>query len=97
MSVSRDFPLYEVMRKRSPRAARWWIVGDRLYHVGLLMTMLCIPALFFAYTETTAASDWIGWLAPALILSLGLFGLGIYCKGRSYRIALTAGIDINKF
>jgi len=97
MSVSRDFPLYEVMRKRSPQAARWWIVGDRLYHVGLLMTMLCIPALFFAYTETTIAGEWIGWLVSALILSLGLFGLGIYCKGRSYRIALTAGIDINKF
>ncbi len=97
VSTSRDYPLYEKMKKRSPRAAAWWIVGDRLYHAGLLMTMLCIPALFFAYTQIDSAGDWIAWLVIALFASLGIFGLGVYCKGKSYRIAMQAGIDIDKF
>lgn len=97
MSPSRDYPLYEKMKKRSPRAAVWWIVGDRLYHLGLPMTMLCVPAFFLVYTQMGAGSEWIGWLVIALVLSIGLFALGIYCKGKSYRIAMQAGIDIDKF
>jgi hypothetical protein len=100
MSPSRDFPLYEVMKKRSPRAARWWIAGDRLYHVGLAATVICIPALFYAYSRRSSPegwAGWIGWFALALVASVALFALGIYCKRESYRIAMQAGIDINRF
>jgi len=85
------------MKRHSPRAARWWIAGDRLYHSGLFMTMLCIPTLFFAYAKIETAGDWIVWIVLALFASVGLFGLGIYCKGRSYRIAVQDGIDIDRF
>ena len=97
VSPSRDYPLFEKMKKRAPRAAAWWIVGDRLYHLGLLMTMICIPALFYAFLQIESAGDWIAWLVIALVASVGIFGLGIYCKGKSYRIAMEAGIDIDKF
>ncbi len=100
MSPSRDYPLYENMKRRSPRAARWWIAGDRLYHVGFTMAIISIPALFYAYAKRSSPegwTGWIGWFALALVVSVVLFGAGIYCKRESYRIAMQAGIDIDTF
>lgn len=93
-SKSPDYPLYEKMKKLSPKASRYWIIGDRFYHAGLFLTMLCIPALFFIYTQTGTGGTF-PWMVGALIGSFGIFALGIYFKRESYKLAFKAGININ--
>lgn len=92
---SLDYPLYERMKKKAPQAAKYWLIGDRLYHAGLFLTMLSIPALFFAYTQTGLKGIFI-WIIGAMAGSVGIFGFGIYYKRESYKLAIKAGIDINK-
>jgi len=83
------------MQRKSPRAARYWLIGDRLYHAGLFLTMMGIPALFFVYTQAGAKGLFV-WIAGVLAGGAGIFGLGIYFKRESYKLAIKAGIDINK-
>ena len=92
---SLDYPLYERMKKKAPQAAKYWLIGDRLYHAGLFLTMTSIPALFFAYTQAGSGGILI-WIIGAMAGSVGIFGLGIYYKRESYKLAIKAGIDINK-
>jgi hypothetical protein len=95
ISTSRDYPLYEKMKKKSPRASKFWIIGDRLYHAGLFLTMLCIPAVFFVYTQMESRGIFI-WMIGTLLGSIGIFAIGIYFKRESYKLAIKAGIDINQ-
>ena len=90
---SPDYALYEKMRRRSPRASRYWMIGDRLYHAGLLLTMISIPAIFFAYTRSGSGGITV-WAAVLLLGSVGILALGIYFKRESYKLAMKAGIDI---
>jgi len=83
------------MQRKSPRAARYWLIGDRLYHAGLFLTMMSIPALFFVYTQAGSREIIIG-IVGAMAVSVGIFGLGIYFKRESYKLAIKAGIDVNK-
>jgi len=95
ISTSRDYPLYEKMKRKSPKASKFWIIGDRLYHAGLFLTMLCIPAVFFVYTQMESRGIFI-WMIGALLGSIGIFAIGIYFKRESYKLAIKAGIDINQ-
>ena len=90
---SPDYPLYEKMRKRAPRAAVFWMAGDRLFHLGLLLTMLSIPLLFVVYTQW-GTGDNLYWSAGLMAASIGLLILGIIFKRESYKRAQKAGIDI---
>lgn len=92
---SLDYPLYERMKKKAPQAAKYWLIGDRLYHAGLFLTMMSIPALFFAYTQTGFKGIFV-WMIGALAGSVVIFWFGIYYKRESYKLAIKAGIDINK-
>ncbi|MDD5169635.1 MAG: hypothetical protein PHN75_12515 [Syntrophales bacterium] len=94
-STSPDYPLYEKMKKKAPKAAAYWITGDRLYHLGLSLIIICIPLIFLFYTHW-AASGYLPWTVAALMASLLLFVLGLYCKRESYKLAIKAGIDITK-
>jgi hypothetical protein len=94
VSTAPDYPLYEKMKKKSPRASKYWMAGDRFYHAGLFLTMLCLPALFFVYTQT-GTGGMLPWIIGILIGSVGIFALGIYFKRESYKLAIKAGIDIN--
>lgn len=95
LSKSKDYPLYEKMEGKSPRAAKYWMMGDRLYHAGLFLTMLCIPAVFYVYTQMGSSEIFI-WMMGALLGSMGIFTVGIYLKRESYKLAIKAGIDINQ-
>jgi hypothetical protein len=95
LSKSLDYPLYEKMKRISPGASRYWIVGDRLYHAGLFLTMLCLPAAFYVYTQIGSGGMFI-WAIGALSGSIGIFAVGIYLKRESYKLAIKAGIDINQ-
>ena len=66
---SPDYALYEKMRRRSPRASRYWMIGDRLYHAGLLLTMISIPAIFFAWLQFGIPG------ALAVIIVVGILNL----------------------
>ena len=95
ISKSPDYPIYERMKRKNPKAALYWLVGDRLYHTGLLLTMLSIPALFFVYTQTGTAGMF-PWLISGLAVSIGIFFLGIFCKREAYKLAIRDGMDISK-
>jgi len=82
------------MKRKSPKAAAYWLIGDRLYHAGLFLTMLCIPALFFVYTQLES-NVILGCVFFVLIGFNGMLALGIYFKRKSYKLAIKAGIDIN--
>jgi len=92
---SPDYPIYEKMKRKNPRAALFWIAGDRLYHTGLTLTMLSIPALFWVYTQTGTAGLF-PWLVGALAVSVGIFFLGIVFKREAYKLAIKDGMDIHK-
>ena len=95
ISQSPDYPIYEKMKRKNPRAALFWIAGDRLYHTGLTLTMLSIPALFWVYTQT-GMTGLFPWLVGALTLSIGIFILGIVLKREAYKRAMKDGMDIHK-
>lgn len=95
ISHSPDYPIYEKMKRKNPRAALFWIAGDRLYHAGLTLTMLSIPALFWIYTQTGTAGLF-PWFIGALALSVGIFILGIVLKREAYKLAIQNGMDIRK-
>lgn len=97
--MSLDYPFYEELRRRDHRAAGWWLVGDRLYYLGLLTTAvaaLMVPVgLAFGFGD----GDWrlavrSGLLLPA---GVGVFVLGGWLKGRSYRLAERDGIDPGRY
>jgi hypothetical protein len=92
---SLDYPLYERMKKQAPQAARYWLLGDRLFHAGLFLTMTSMPALFFAYTQAGLRALWV-WIIAAGAASAGTLGFGIYFKREAYKLAIKAGIDVNK-
>lgn len=92
---SLDYPLYERMKKKAPQAAKYWLIGDRLFHAGLFLTMMSIPALFFAYTQAGLRAIFV-WIIGAVAVLVGTFGFGIYFKRESYKRAIKAGIDVNK-
>jgi hypothetical protein len=71
------------------------MAGDRLYHTGLLMTMLLVPALFFVYTQWGFGSYFNG-VGGVLAVSIALAALGIYLKRESYKLAIQAGIDVTQ-
>jgi hypothetical protein len=95
LSKSLDYPLYEKMKKKSPRASKYWIMGDRLYHAGLFLTMLCLPAVFYVYSQMGSRGMFI-WMIGVLLGAIGIFAVGIYLKRESYKLAIKAGIDINQ-
>ena len=93
--TSLDYPLFEVMRKKAPRAARYWLLGDRLFQVGLLLTIMFMPLVFVVYTQWGAGLFLIG-MGVGLALSLCLLAAGIYYKRESYKLAIKAGIDVTR-
>jgi hypothetical protein len=82
------------MKKKAPRAANYWLIGDRLFHAGLFFAMISMPALFFAYTQAGLRAILV-WVAAAAAGAAGTLGFGIYFKRESYKLAIKAGIDIN--
>lgn len=97
--MSMDYPVYEWMKKGSPRAALWWIIGDRLYYLGLLAAMLIPIGAVVSFVISLVQSfrvpylSLIGWW----VLSVAVFFLGTTCKGRSYKLAKLDGIDMTRF
>lgn len=95
ISTSPDYPIYEKLKRKNTKAALYWMIGDRLYHTGLMLTMLFIPALFFVYTQI-GISGMFPWLIGGLFVSAGIFFLGIRYKREAYKLAIRDGMDLSK-
>ncbi len=93
--TSLDYPLYEAMQKKSPRAARYWVLGDRLFQVGLLLTIMFLPLVFVVYTQWGAGLFLLA-LGAGLAGSLAILAAGVYYKRESYKLAIKAGIDVTR-
>jgi len=94
LSPDRDF--YEHIKRRNPRASLFWLAGDRIFRTGLVLVMIFIPVLFFAYTEKVS-SLFMLWLSGGLAVSVILFFVGIFLKRESYKTAMKDGMDITKY
>ena len=92
--MSMDYPLYEELRRRRHPAAKWWMIGDRLYYLGLLpggMAFVALPIL--------AVSGFLGfgwtWFWVALITfpcAVVSFLIGSSLKGYVHSVAEREGI-----
>jgi hypothetical protein len=95
--MSLDYPFYEELRRLKHRGARWWLIGDRLYYLGLLPAMLALPSAAICLLAVAMELEW-GW--PCFWLSLGAFPVGVVVwfigaslKGHAYRLAERDGIS----
>lgn len=95
ISTSPDYPIYERMKRKNPKAALFWLAGDRFYHAGLMLIILLVPALFFVYTQS-GSEGMFAWLIVGLVISIGIFIVGILFKREAYKLAIKAGMDISK-
>lgn len=93
--MSLDYPYYEELCRRKHRAAWWWIVGDRLYYLGLLPAMVAAPGAVVALVAGLLGLGW-RWLVLALItfpIGAAVLVLGASLKGHAYTLAERDGIS----
>lgn len=92
--MSLDYPFYEELCRRKHRAARWWIIGDRLYYLGLIPACLAfsgaVPAVFVGLFGPGWRLFWI--CAVAFVLGVIVNWLGMTFKRRAYHLAERDGI-----
>jgi len=93
--TSLDYPLYEAMQKKTPGGARLWLLGDRLFQVGMLLTIMFLPLVFVVYTQWGAGLFLLA-MGAGLAGSLATLAGGIYYKRESYKLAIKAGIDVTR-
>lgn len=92
--MSLDYPYYEELCRRKHWAAWWWLVGDRLYYLGLLPAMLAVPA---AAVGLGAGLLGFGWHWPVIAVITFLVGAAVFVagaslKGHAYTLAERDGI-----
>jgi uncharacterized membrane protein len=99
--MSLDYPLFEEMRRRNSKAAKWWRIGDILYYVGLiggftwLLTVIG-NLIYLAFSENLISQNYLRFVLRSFLILGGfilLFFLGGYFKKLSYQIAAKEGIN----
>lgn len=85
-----DYPLYEELCRRKHPASKWWLIGDRLYYIGLLpagMSLVAIPVV--ALFSLIGQDNWnVFWLAVVTFpIALAVFFIGSSLKGYVHRVA----------
>lgn len=92
--MSLDYPFYEELCRRRHPAAWWWIVGDRLYYLGLLPALASVAGAGPALILGLLGAGW-HWLLVSLgVLPVGLivFVTGSSLKQKAYALAERDGI-----
>ena len=92
--MSLDYPFYEQLVRRRHRAAWWWLVGDRLYYLGLLPAMLAVPGSGVALLAGFLGYGWV-WLAVGtgtFVVGALVFLAGAFLKEHAYALAERDGI-----
>jgi hypothetical protein len=93
--MSLDYPFYEELCRRKHCGAKWWMIGDRLYYLGLLPAMLAVPGAGIALIVGLVGRGW-GWLlvsAVAFVVGTLVFMAGGSLKRHAYRLAERDGIS----
>jgi hypothetical protein len=88
-AVSLDYPFYEQLVRRRHRAARWWLVGDRLYYLGLIPALAAFAGIVAAIVAGLLGFGW-GWLGVAAVCFVAgavVFVIGGSLKGHAYELA----------
>lgn len=94
--MSMDYPFYEELCRRKHRAAWWWLIGDRLYYLGLIPAMISVAAACASVIALLLDWEWGSLLASAItfIISVIVFLIGGSLKRHSYVLARRDGIDV---
>ncbi len=93
--MSLDYPYYEELKRRGHPAARWWVIGDGLYFLSLLMGAIgaggSVAALVVGLTGW--GWDWVLVGVGLLVAAAFVFVFGMTCKGHAYDIGGRDGIS----
>jgi hypothetical protein len=93
--MSLDYPFYEELCRLKHRSAWWWLIGDRLYYLGLLPAVLSVGGGAAAFIAGLVGLGWY-WLLMAVvtfIVGTGLFVIGGSLKRYAYDLAERDGIS----
>ena len=92
--MSLDYPFYEELCRRKHRAAWWWLIGDRLYYLGLLPAMMSVAGAVCGVLVGLFGRGWIWLLIAVCTFAPGLivFFIGASLKAHSYDLAERDGI-----
>jgi hypothetical protein len=80
------------------RAARWWLVGDRLYYLGLVPARLGVAGGVAGALAGLLGFGW-GWVGVAAVTFVAgavVFATGSSLKGHAYELAPRDGITPEK-
>ena len=93
--MSLDYPYYEELCRRKHRAAWWWLVGDRLYYLGLLSAGLAVAGVPAALVAVLMGFGWRGLVVAAVTFPVGaaVFVVGASLKRHAYTLAERDGIS----
>lgn len=92
-----DYPLYEELLRRKHPAAKWWLIGDRLYYLGLIpscLSLSAVPVMAVAGLLGFGENYWrIFWLAViAFPIAVVVFLIGGSLKAHAHKAAEREGI-----
>jgi hypothetical protein len=92
--MSLDYPFYEELRRLKHRGAKWWIVGDAFYYIGLLAAMIAIPGGLAGVFFGLMGRGWVVLFVSiaAFVIGVPVFFLGAALKRHAYRLAERDGI-----
>lgn len=94
-AMSLDYPFYEELCRRKHPARWWWIVGDRLYYLGLLPAMVATMGIPFELLHRTLHHYRlipIPWLLVVIGGGIPLFLLGAQLKEWAYQLVERDGV-----
>jgi hypothetical protein len=96
--VSLDYPFYQELQRQRHPAAKWWRVGDALYYLGLLPSLvLAIPAVIALVRLPFGFAQWQGWVLVLFVVSAAIFLLGTRLKLKAWAMSAKDGINVNDF
>lgn len=92
--MSLDYPYYEELCRRKHRAAWCWLVGDRLYYLGLLPAVMAIAVVPIVLVAGLLGYGWSHLITTIVVFVAGVavFVVGAWLKGRAYTLAEREGI-----
>jgi hypothetical protein len=93
--MSMDYPFYEKLVRERHRAAWWWLVGDRLYYLGLIPAAMAFSGIVPALMMGLLGHGW-KWLTVAsvvLVIGAVVFVIGGSLKNYAYNLAERDGIE----
>lgn len=93
--MSMDYPFYQELVRRRHRAAWWWLMGDRLYYLGLITAVIGVSCVGPGIVMGLLGKGWHLAIVALVCFVPGVFvwRIGSSFKDRSYRLARRDGIE----